>query len=156
MDVGDVVAFDSQGGGWESDFIAELADGLLAPFFFGFDFEGHGLEGHFGVFSGEIDESESFSALGDIDSDGFASFLSEPGLDDGALFDFDGEEDFAGDFGGAGVVLFDKFLDGFGRGGFFAAVHHVVGLADEPSAADVEHLDGGSSFIFDDGDDIAV
>lgn len=156
MDVGDVVAFDAEGGGGESDFVAELGDGLGGPFFFCFEFEGHCFEGKLGVFGGHVDEAESFSALGDFDGDGGASFLSEPGLDDGPFFDFKGEENFAGDFGSSGVVLLDEFLDGLGGGGVFGAIHHVVCLSDESSAADVEHLDGGSAFIFDDGDDVAV
>lgn len=156
MNVGDVVAFDAEGGGGESDFVAELGDGLGGPFFFGFEFEGHCFQGELGIFGGHVDEAESFSALGDFDGDGGASFLAEPGLDDGPFFDFEGEENFAGDFGSGGVVLLNEFLDGFGGGGVFGAIHHVVCLSDEASAADVEHLDGGSAFIFDDGDDIAV
>lgn len=95
-----------------------MLDGFFGPSGALFDLFLEVAEGEFGVLGGEFDEAEAFTALRDFDSDGRSAAAAEPLLDDLFLFDFDGEEDFAGDFRGVGIVLLDELLHGFLGCGF--------------------------------------
>lgn len=72
LEVGDVVALDTESGSREVDGFGELVDGFFGPDGFLFDFFLEIAEGEFGVLGGEVYEAKSLASLEDFDGDGGA------------------------------------------------------------------------------------